>query len=146
MALRISRRLAASLSSVAFLLSFTAAAAIAADTPPDKNTGLVGSTEPVGTVDLAPHNLAGVPGDYELRARAIVIVPGGATANHPHAGRPGVVRVIKGTLIEYRGSAERTVKAGDYWFENADTTHWFRNPSATEPAEIWAVDLVPRKK
>jgi quercetin dioxygenase-like cupin family protein len=143
MTLRISRRLAAPLFSVAFLLSITAAAA---DTPPDKPIGLTGSNDPVGTVDLAPHNLAGSPGDYELRARTIVVAPGGATQNHPHAGRPGIVRVIKGTIIEYRGSAERTVKAGDYWFENADTTHWFRNPSSTEPAEIWAVDLVPKKK
>jgi quercetin dioxygenase-like cupin family protein len=145
MALRISTRLAAPLFSVAFLLSFTAAAATA-DTPPEKASGVTGTNDAVGTVDLAPHNLAGSPGDYELRARTIGIAPGGAIPKHPHAGRPGIVRVTKGTVIEYRGSSERTLKAGDYWFENADTTHWFRNPSSTEPAEIWAVDIVPKKK
>ena len=143
MALRISRQFAAPIFGVAFLLSF---AASAADTPPEKATGLTGTNDAVGTVDLAPHNLAGAPGDYELRARTIGIAPGGALPNHPHAGRPGIVRVTKGTVIEYRGTTQRTLKAGDYWFETADTTHWFRNPSSTEPAEIWAVDVVPKKK
>ena len=74
------------------------------------------------------------------------LAPGGAIHNHPHAGRPGIVRVTKGTVVEYRGSAERTLKVGDAWYENADTVHWFRNPSSTEAAEIWVVDLVPKKK
>lgn len=116
------------------------------DTPPDKASGLSGATDPVGTVDLAPHNMPGAMGDYEMRARLISIAPGGAVQPHPHMGRPGVVRVIKGTVIEYRGDAKRTLHGGDTWYENADTVHWFRNPSDSEPAEIWAVDLVPKKK
>mgnify|MGYP003613206674 CR=1 FL=1 len=114
-------------------------------TPLAANTGIGGGT-PVGTVDIAPHKLPGSPGDYELRARLLTIAPDGGAAAHPHAGQPGVVRVIKGTIVEGRGSAQRVLKAGDYWFENADTTHWFRNPSRTEAAELWAVDIVPKKK
>ena len=81
-----------------------------------------------------------------MRARLLTIAPDGGAAAHPHAGQPGIVRVIKGTIVEGRGSAQRVLKAGDFWMENADTTHWFRNPSQTESAELWAVDIVPKKK
>ena len=114
-------------------------------TAPEKNAGIGGNT-PAGLVDLAAHKMAGNPGDYELRARLLVIAPDGGAAAHPHAGQPGIVRVIKGTIVEGRGSAQRVLKAGDFWLENADTTHWFRNPSPTESAELWAVDIVPKKK
>lgn len=127
----------------ALLLSISARAA---DTPPEKPMGLTGTSDAVGVVDLAPHNLPGSVADYDLRARTIGIAPGGAIHSHPHAGRPGIARVTKGTLIEYRGTAERIIKAGDWWLENADTVHWFRNPSSTEAAELWVVDLVPKKK
>lgn len=118
----------------------------AAETAPEKPVGLTGTSEAVGLVDLAPHNLPGAVGDYDLRARVIGIAPNGAIHSHPHAGRPGIVRVTKGMVVEYRGTSERTLKVGDTWYENADTVHWFRNPSATEAAEIWVVDLVPKKK
>ncbi len=45
-----------------------------------------------------------------------------------------------------RASAQRVLQAGTFWLENADTTHGFRNPSRTEAAELWAVDIVPKKK
>jgi quercetin dioxygenase-like cupin family protein len=135
--------LVAPLLSSAFLLSLPASAA---DTPPEKAVGLTGTADAVGSVELAPHNLPGSVGDYDLRARTIGIAPSGAIQNHPHAGRPGIVRVTKGTVIEYRGTTARTLKVGDSWYENADTVHWFRNPSTTEAAEIWVVDLVPKKK
>lgn len=120
--------------------------AMAADQPPEKPVGLSGVTEAVGVVDLAPHNLAGPAADYDLRARTIGIAPGGAIHSHPHAGRPGIAYLTKGNIVEYRGSTERSLKVGDWWLETADTVHWFRNPSNTEAAELWVVDLVPRKK
>lgn len=123
-----------------------AALASAADTPPEKAVGLTGATDAVGQVDLAPHNLPGALGDYELRARTIGIAPGGGIPGHPHAGRPGIARVTKGSLVEYRGAAERTLQVGDTWYETADTVHWFRNPSRTEAAELWVVDVVLKKK
>lgn len=119
--------------------------AVGTVTAPTQNAGIEGNT-PVGLVDLAAHHMKGNTGDYDLRARLLTIAPGGGAAPHPHAGQPGIVRVIKGTLVEGRGSTQRVLKAGDFWFENADTTHWFRNPSATEPTELWAVDIVPKKK
>ncbi len=117
----------------------------AAVTPPDKSAG-IGGDAPVGLVDLAAHRMPGTMADYDLRARLLTLAPDGGAAAHPHAGRPGIVRVVKGTVVEGRGSARRVLHAGDYWFENADTTHWFRNPSRTDTAELWAVDIVPKKK
>jgi quercetin dioxygenase-like cupin family protein len=140
---RISKRLVAPLFSLAFLAS---ASALAAETAPEKPSGLSGTGDAVGLVSLAPHNLPGVAGDYDLRSRLVGIAPGGAINSHPHAGRPGIVRVVKGTVIEYRGETARTLQTGDSWYENSDTVHWFRNPSSTEPAELWVVDLVPKKK
>ena len=134
--------LAAPLLSLTVLLSPPASA----NTAPEKPVGVTGTADAVGAVDLAAHNMPGSIGDYDLRARAVGLAPNGAIHNHPHAGRPGIVRVTKGTVIEYRGTTERTLKVGDAWYENADTVHWFRNPSSTEAAELWVVDLVPRKK
>jgi len=116
------------------------------DTAPEKAVGLSGTADATGWVDLELHNMPGATGDYEMRARAVGIAPGGAIHSHPHAGRPGIVRVTQGTVIEYRGERSRTLKVGDAWYENADTTHWFRNPSTTEAAELWVVDVVPKKK
>lgn len=143
MPFRTSKLIVAPLLSLAVLLSLPTRAA---DTAPEKPVGLTGAADAVGAVDLAPHNMPGAISDYDLRARAIGLAPGGAIHNHPHAGRPGIVRVTKGTIIEYRGTNQRTLNVGDAWYENADTVHWFRNPSSTEAAEVWVVDLVPKKK
>ena len=112
---------------------------------PTANSGLSGDT-PVGLVDMAAHKMAGTPADYDLRARALTLAPGGGVGNHPHAGRPGIVRVVKGTVVEGRGDAKRVLKPSDFWLETFDTSHWFVNPSTTEAAELWVVDIVPKKK
>ncbi len=126
-----------------------AACAAAPDTTkiaaPSTNSGLGGDVA-VGLVDLAAHKLPGSSADYDLRARALTLAPGGGVGNHPHAGRPGIVRVVKGTVVEGRGNAKRVLKAGDFWLETAEISHWFVNPSATEAAELWVVDIVPKKK
>ena len=114
-------------------------------TPRTQAAGMSGDVA-VGLVDLAAHKMPGNTADYDLRARAITLAPDGGAPAHPHAGRPGIVRVIKGTVVEGRGTAQRTLKAGDFWLENHDTTHWFRNPSKTQAAELWIVDIVPKKK
>jgi quercetin dioxygenase-like cupin family protein len=125
---------------------FISTAAMAADVAPDKPIGVSGMTDAVGLVDLTPHNLPGAVGDYDLRSRVVGLAPGGAIHAHPHAGRPGIALVTKGVVVEYRGSTSRTLKPGDTWLETHDTVHWFHNPSNTEVAELWVVDLVPKKK
>lgn len=118
----------------------------AADVAPEKPVGVSGMTDVVGLVDLAPHNLPGAVADYDLRSRIVGIAPGGAIHNHPHAGRPGIVLVKRGVVVEYCGSTSRTLKQGESWLETNETIHWFSNPSSTEAAELWVVDLVPKKK
>lgn len=139
------KNLAASLSGLMLAL-FLSTHAGAADVAPPKPVGISGIADVVGLVDLAPHNLPGAVADYDLRSRIVGLAPGGAIHEHPHAGRPGIVLVTKGVVIEYRGAVSRTLKKGESWLETNETVHWFRNPSATETAEIWVVDLVPKKK
>lgn len=138
-------RLATLLSGCAFTM-LAANPSFSAVIAPDKPVGISGINEAVGLVDLAPHKMPGTPADYNLRSRVVRLAPGGAIHNHPHAGRPGIVLVIKGTVTEYRGSEARTLKTGESWLETNETVHWFSNPSASEPAELWVVDLVPKKK
>ncbi|MFD1711386.1 cupin domain-containing protein [Ottowia sp. GY511] len=112
---------------------------------PAKNSGLSGDA-PVGLVDLAAHKMPGSMADYDLRARLLTLAPGGGAAVHPHAGRPGIVLVVKGMVIEGRGNDQRVLRTGEHWQETAETSHWFTNPSNSETAQLWAVDIVPKKK
>ncbi len=134
---------------VALLASLVACASApavpTAVTAPEKPVGIDNDVA-VGLVDLAAHKMPGNTADYDMRARTITLQPGGGAPAHPHAGRPGIVRVTKGTVVEGRGSAQRVLKTGDFWLETHDTTHWFRNPSSTDVAELWIVDMVPKKK
>lgn len=81
---------------------------------------------------------------FALRARRIVITPGGTIAEHSHADRPGVVYILEGSMTEHRGDIARVVKAGDTWTETADTLHWMENTSG-KPCIIIAVDLVAQE-
>ncbi len=81
---------------------------------------------------------------FALRARRIVIEPGGTIAEHSHADRPGVVYILEGSMTEHRGDVARVVKPGDTWTEMADTVHWMENTSG-KPCTIIAVDLVANK-
>jgi len=112
-----------------------------------------GSKAPEKTHGLKPevlhqNNLGaqiGAMGGHDVRARRIVFQAGGATAEHSHATRPGIVYVEKGKIIEYRNGTKREFSQGDTWIETADTMHWVENPSQTEPASIIMIDL-PEKQ
>jgi len=66
MKFRTHEMIAASLFSLALLPSLPACAS---ETSPEKPVGLTGTTDAVGLVDLAPHNLSWPVNDYDLRAR-----------------------------------------------------------------------------
>ena len=138
-------KISLSLCGLTFIL-FLSFPVIASEVAPEKPVGVSGMTDAVGLVELAPHKLPGAIGDYNLRSRIVGIAPGGAIHSHSHDGRPGIALVTKGVVIEYRGSTSRTLKPGDSWLETNETVHWFRNPSNTDAAELWVVDLVPKKK
>ena len=67
--------------------------------------------------------------DYILRLRAITINPGGHIAEHSHATRPGLVKVISGTWIEGRPDGEYDFIADQDTsiLEHKDTVHWIYN-------------------
>ena len=48
---------------------------------------------------------------------------------------------LEGALVEHRGSAVRSLKAGDSWVEDADTIHWLEN-TGDRPCVVLAVDLL----
>ncbi len=116
---------------------FFAACAYAAGTKPDKTQGLDPTVLQQFEIGAQVPQAKG----YELRARRIIVAPGGQVTEHSHADRPGVVYVLEGTLTEHRGLAARVVNAGDTWAEDAGTVHWFENISA-KPSVILAVDVV----
>jgi len=103
---------------------------------PEKTSGLM----PVVAHENALANQIPSMQGYNMRGRKITLAPGGATAEHSHAERPGIVYVIKGKVNEYRNGEKIEYSAGDTWIETADTVHWVENPS-DEPSVIFMVDL-----
>jgi len=122
------------------LLLLTAAAVYAGNKPPTETKGLSADVMQQGNLGAQ----IGVMGDYDFRGRRITFAPGGEIVEHSHAERPGIVYVIKGSIIEVRNGVANTYNAGDSWIETADTTHWAKNASDSEEAVIFMVDLPPK--
>lgn len=79
----------------------------------------------------------------ELRARELVIAPGGVIAVHRHESRPGLAYILEGEIVEHRNDAERPLlrKAGDVSFEKTGVIHWWENVSDA-PVRALVVDIV----
>jgi quercetin dioxygenase-like cupin family protein len=69
---------------------------------------------------------------YDIRARHIVVPPGGTIAEHEHSTRPGIVYVLTGEIIEYRGNQSKRLKPGDSIVEDAGTVHAYKNDGQVE--------------
>ncbi|WJR77839.1 cupin domain-containing protein [Bradyrhizobium sp. NP1] len=85
------------------------------------------------------------PAPQQVKGARIAFAPGQPTPYHLHP-IPVVGVVTKGAFIfQIEGQPARTIKAGDAFFEPADTRiARFDNASAGEPAEIVAFYLVDR--
>jgi quercetin dioxygenase-like cupin family protein len=80
---------------------------------------------------------------YVLQLREITIEPGGQIAQHSHANRPGVVKVLSGTWLEGRSSGETPYGPDSGGLlEDENTVHWFFNTGDT-PATAIVCDIVP---
>ena len=81
---------------------------------------------------------------YVLQLREITIEPGGQIAQHDHATRPGLVKVVSGTWTEGRPEGEHEYAAANPAgiVEDRETVHWFWN-RGTEPATAIVCDIVP---
>jgi quercetin dioxygenase-like cupin family protein len=95
----------------------------------------------LGSVSLEGE-LLGVT-DRILRARELVIAPGGVVAVHQHDGRPGMAYILEGEIIEHRSDMEEPVtrNAGTVSFEKTGLIHWWENRS-DKPVRALVVDIV----
>lgn len=108
---------------------------------PTQNRG-VESVTPVGSVALG-EEFEGMQGRV-LRAREIIVAPGGVVAVHEHHKRPGLAYILEGEIVEHRNDqAEPLVRrAGDAAFERTGVVHWWENRS-DKPVRALVVDIVP---
>lgn len=77
----------------------------------------------------------------QLRLRVVNFEPGAAVPLHSHAGRPGIVYVLQGTVTEHvegKGVFER--RQGEFFTEDAGTVHWVENRT-NQPAKVLASDI-----
>lgn len=81
---------------------------------------------------------------YVLQLREITIEPGGQIAQHDHATRPGLVKVVSGVWTEGRPEGETDYAASEPvgLIEDHETVHWFWN-RGSEPATAIVCDIVP---
>lgn len=94
------------------------------------------STNELSEIDLG-REIPGMEG-YRLRARYIVVKPGGIIRIHSHFGRPALSYIVNTPVEEYRSDHDGVIlhRQGDLTADN-DIGQWWRNTS-TETA-IWYV-------
>lgn len=108
---------------------------------PKQNQGVLSVTA-LGAVSL-DGEFAGVDG-RQLRAREILIAPGGRVAVHQHDQRPGLAYILEGEATEHRSDrAEPVVHGpGSVAFEKSGVIHWWEN-TGDVPMKAVVVDIVP---
>jgi len=101
------------------------------------------AVEVLATVDLAGE-IEGMEG-RQLRMRMVTIEPGGVFGPvHDHAGRPGVVYILQGTITDRRAGVATDYGPGAGWPEDRNTTHWLENRGTIPAVEI-SVDIVKQE-
>src|SRR6476646_7290901 len=94
----------------------------------------------LATVDLAGE-IEGMEG-RQLRMRMVTIEPGGVFGPlHDHAGRPGTVYILQGTITDHRDGVATEYGPGVGWPEDRNTQHWLENRGTVPAVEI-SVDIV----
>jgi quercetin dioxygenase-like cupin family protein len=108
---------------------------------PTQNRG-VESVTPIGHVNLE-HEFKDIKG-HILRAREIVIAPGGVIAVHEHHARPGIAYILEGEIVEHRNDHPEPLlrSQGEAAFEKTGVAHWWENRSDKKVRAL-VVDIVP---
>ena len=96
----------------------------------------------VGSVDLQKEINVD---NRDLRLRRLVVQPGGIVPLHSHAGRPALITVVSGSIIEYRSTCAVGIvhKAGDVAMESDGISHWWKNTGKV-PAVLLSADVKAR--
>lgn len=98
------------------------------------------AVELLATVDLGPE-IPGMEG-RRLRMRLVTMEPGGVFGPvHDHAGRPGIVYVLQGTITDHRDGTATEYGPGVGWPEDRNTLHWLENRGSVPAVEV-SVDVV----
>lgn len=107
---------------------------------PTKNQGIK-SVTPLGVIDLGSE-FAQMSG-RQLRARELLIEPGGVVAVHQHDQRPGVAYILEGEIVEHRNDQAAPIvrKKGEVSFEKTGVIHWWENTSGA-PVRALVVDVI----
>jgi len=107
---------------------------------PSETTGVKSSTV-LGAISLADE-FANLEGRI-LRAREVVLSPGGVVGVHQHHERPGVAYVLEGEVVEHRNGESQPVTrgVGAVAFEKTGVIHWWVNESAQD-ARVLVVDII----
>lgn len=93
----------------------------------------------IGSIDLAKE--IGVQGRL-LRARRLVIQPGGIVPMHSHKDRPALIITVSGQITEHRSSCAVPIvhHAGEIAREADGISHWWIN-EGTEPSVLLSSDV-----
>jgi len=96
----------------------------------------------IGSVDLAKEIQVA---NRDLRMRRLVVQPGGIVPLHSHAGRPALIIVVTGTVVEHRSTCSVGIvhKAGEIASESDGISHWWKNVG-TVPAVLLSADVKAR--
>ncbi len=98
------------------------------------------TVELLSTVPLGPE-IDGMQG-RQLRMRRFTFAPGAVFGPvHDHAGRPGMVYVLQGTITDHRDGVTTDYGPGLGWPEDRNTRHWLENRGPIPAVEI-SVDIV----
>lgn len=114
---------------------------------------LSGPTQNKGIRIVRPIGVLELGGEFprtegrQLRARELVIEPGGVVAVHQHDARPGMAYILEGEIVEHRNDQSQPLvrKVGDVAFEKTGISHWWENRSQ-HPVRALVVDIVPVEK
>ena len=92
----------------------------------------------LATIDIASEipDIAG----RQLRARTVMVEPGGKLAVHSHKGRPTLEYVVQGSIVEIRNGVEVPHVQGDLIVGSQEVTHWWENRSSAV-AVLLPVDI-----
>ncbi len=123
--------------SVAFAFGAGVAAKAALDGP-TKGKGITNETLAEVLLSKEFPNLE----NRMFRMRKASIAPGGIVPVHSHAGRPGLVYVMSGEIIEHRSDQDspKVHRAGSYTIEANSISHWWEN-KGSEPVNMVLVDV-----
>ena len=114
----------------------------AQETYPTENKGLAVNLLATISPELI-ERAVGLKG-HHLMVRKLTVEPGGQIRKHDHVGRPGLVAMTSGELVDGRPSGEKTYGVGSAIIEDEDTVHWLFNRT-DEPATAILCDLRPPK-